>query len=126
MAALSFIGSPLVTEFGNMRTPAREELVVVAGPMFPDKTAKGYDNAAASVVASVNGVPVRSLRHFVSLLRDLKDDYVILEFENRLGAALVFDRKEMLASTEGILADNGVRAQGSADMMAVWTGKPSK
>jgi len=126
MAALSFIGSPLVTEFGNMRTPAREELVVVAGPMFPDKTAKGYDNAAASVVASVNGVPVRSLRHFVSLLRDLKDDYVIFEFENRLGAALVFDRKEMLASTEGILADNGVRAQGSADMMAVWTGKPSK
>jgi S1-C subfamily serine protease len=126
MAALSYIGSPLVTEFGTMRTPERQELVLVASPMFPDKTAKGYDNVAASVLSSVNGVPVRSLQHLVGLLRDLKDDYVIFEFQNRLGAALVFDRKEILASTEAILADNGVRAQGSADMMAVWTGKPAK
>jgi hypothetical protein len=32
----------------------------------------------------------------------------------------------MLAATETILADNGVRSQGSADMMAVWQGKSDK
>jgi hypothetical protein len=29
----------------------------------------------------------------------------------------------MIAATEEILADNGVRAQGSPDMMQVWQGK---
>jgi hypothetical protein len=29
----------------------------------------------------------------------------------------------MVAATEGILTDNGVRAQGSADMLTVWQGK---
>jgi hypothetical protein len=29
----------------------------------------------------------------------------------------------MVAATEEILTDNGVRAQGSADMLGIWTGK---
>ena len=37
--------------------------------------------------------------------------------------ALVFARKEMLAATEEILTDNGVRAQGSTDTLAVWNAK---
>jgi hypothetical protein len=31
----------------------------------------------------------------------------------------------MMAATDEILTDNGVRAQGSADMMAVWQPKPA-
>jgi hypothetical protein len=38
----------------------------------------------------------------------------------------VFSRKELEASTEEILNDNGIRAQGSADLMAVWQAKPRK
>jgi hypothetical protein len=30
----------------------------------------------------------------------------------------------MVAATEDILTDNGVRAQGSADTLAVWQAKP--
>jgi hypothetical protein len=29
----------------------------------------------------------------------------------------------MLASTENILSDNGIRSQGSPDMMEIWNGK---
>jgi len=65
---------------------------------------------------------VRGLKHLVALLRDLKDPYVVFAFANRTGESMVFPRSEMLSATESILADNGVRAQGSPDMMAVWQG----
>ena len=38
----------------------------------------------------------------------------------------VIPRAEMLAATEEILSDNGIRAQGSPDTLAVWNSKPSK
>jgi hypothetical protein len=59
----------------------------------------------------------------VGVLRDLKDENVVFEFAGRNGESLVFPREQMVAATEGILTDNGVRAQGSADMLAVWQGK---
>ena len=34
-----------------------------------------------------------------------------------------FRRKEMVDATEDILTDNGVRAQGSPDMLEVWKTK---
>jgi hypothetical protein len=36
----------------------------------------------------------------------------------------VFSRPAMMAATDDILTDNGVRAQGSPDIMAVWQAKP--
>jgi hypothetical protein len=36
---------------------------------------------------------------------------------------IVFDRKEILAATEDILTDNGIRAQGSKDTSDAWAGK---
>ena len=35
----------------------------------------------------------------------------------------MFRRKEMVDATEDILTDNGVRAQGSPDMLEVWNAK---
>jgi len=123
MSALGYIGSPLVTHLGDTPSPEREELAVVSSPFFPHNLSKGYSNPSAGVVYSVNGVRVRSLRHLVALLRDLKDEYVVFEFDHRGGEALVFPRKDMVSSTEEILTDNGVRAQGSPDMLEVWQGK---
>jgi S1-C subfamily serine protease len=123
MGLFGFMGSPLVTERGAMPTPERQELVVVASPFFPSRLAEGYSNPTAMVVATVNGVHIRSLRHLVGVLRDLKDEEVVIEFAGRNAESLVFPREQMVAATEGILTDNGVRAQGSADMLAVWQGK---
>ncbi len=123
MAAFGFIGSPLVTARGAMPTPERQELVVVASPFFPSKLSEGYAAQFGMVVATVNGVHIRSLAHLVSVLRDLKDDNVVFEFDNRSGEALVFPRAQMVAATDGILTDNGVRAQGSPDMLAIWLGQ---
>ena len=122
MGVFGFVGSPLVTQRGAMPTPQRQELVVVASPFFPSKLAEGYSSPTAMVVATVNGVHIRSLAHLVSVLRDLTDEHVVFEYEGRSGEAMVFPRAQMVAATEGILNDNGVRAQGSTDMLAVWRG----
>jgi hypothetical protein len=77
-------------------------------------------NPAPSAPAGIN---IKSLAHLVALPRDLKDDYVVLDFDGRAAESLVFPRTRLLASTEEILTDNGVRAAGSADMLKVWQAK---
>jgi S1-C subfamily serine protease len=123
--SLNVASSPLLTQLFDAPTPEREELVVIPAPLFPHSISKGYSNVVDAVVYSVNGVRVRSLRHLVALLRDLRDEYIVIALDSkRAGEGLVFRRAEMLAATEEILSDNGVRAQGSADMMEVWQAKP--
>jgi S1-C subfamily serine protease len=119
----SVLGSPLVARLGDRPDAQREELVLIPSPMFPHPLSKGYDDPTGETVKSVNGTPVRSLAHLVALLRDLQDEFVTLDFDNRASEALVFPRAELLASTEAILNDNGVRAQGSPDMLRIWQQK---
>jgi hypothetical protein len=120
MLGLGFLGSPLVAGLGAAPDGARDELVIVSSPFLPSGAAKGYQNPAGMVVDTVNGTPIRSLTHLVSVLRDLTDPYVVIAFATRMGESIVLSRSEMLASSEAILADNDVRSQGSADTMAVW------
>ncbi len=121
--AYSFNASPLVTRRGDEPDAQREELVVISSPFFPHKLVTGYSNRFGSVVESINGVPVRSLRHLVAVLRDLKDDLVVLRFDQRLGETMVLPRQALVDATEGVLQDNGIRSQGSQDMLDVWNGK---
>jgi S1-C subfamily serine protease len=123
LRALGFVKSPLVTRALDPPDADLEELVVVSSPFFPHKLANGYSSPAGSVVYSINGTRIRSLRHLVAVLRDLKDPFVIVEFDQKGGEALVFSRAAMLAATDDILTDNGVRAQGSPDTLAVWQEK---
>jgi hypothetical protein len=66
---------------------------------------------------------VKSLKHLVELLRDSTDEFIKLEFFGRGSPAVLLPRKETIAATEEILTDNGVRAQGSPDTLAVWNRK---
>ncbi len=53
-------------------------------------------------------------------------EFITIEFDMRDGETLVFPRKEMLAATDDILTDNGIRSQGSPDTLAIWNAKPAK
>jgi S1-C subfamily serine protease len=121
--AFGLMASPLVKQVLDAPSADLQELVVVSSPFFPHKLAVGYSNPMGHVVSQVNGVHVRSLTHLVELLRDLHDDFVKIEFDQEGGESLVFPRKQMVEATEEILTDNGVRAQGSADTLAVWQAK---
>jgi S1-C subfamily serine protease len=120
---LGLFTSPLITR--RMDRPAfpDEELVVVSSPFLPHRLAKGYGSPAGRVVKTVNGIPIRNLRHLVEVLRDSREAFVTFELLGRFGEDLVFPRKETLAATEEILGDNGIRSQGSPDVLAVWSEK---
>ena len=121
--AYSYIASPLVTRRGDAPSAEREELVVVSSPFFPHKLVSGYSNRFGSVIASINRVPVRSLAHLVTMLRDSKDETIVIHFDQRGGENIVVRRKEMVDATESILSDNGIRLQGTKDMMDIWNKK---
>ncbi|MBR7798522.1 S1C family serine protease [Undibacterium fentianense] len=123
MNGYAYNASPLVTLRGEKPSAEREELVVVSSPFFPHKLVTGYSNRFGSVIYSINGQPVKSLRHLVTMLRDMQDELIVIHYDQRYGETMVLPRKAMLAETEGILSDNGIRSQGSVDMMAIWNAK---
>ena len=64
---------------------------------------------------------VKNLVDAVAVLRDLKDEFVRVEFDLRTGGeTLVLPRADTVAATDEILTDNGIREQGSPELMAVW------
>jgi S1-C subfamily serine protease len=122
---LTFLGSPLITRVGDKPAFEGERLVIVTSPFFPHKLAKGYGNPAWQVVKTVNGHPIKNLAHLVEVLRDLKDEFVTFEFNARAsGETIVFPRAETVAATNDILTDNGIRSQGSPDILKIWETKP--
>ncbi len=116
--------NPLLTRMADEPAFPGEGLVVISSPFFPHKLAQGYSNPRAQIVKSVNGIRVKNLNHLVEILRDAKNEFITIECDTRFGETMIFPRKEMLAATEDILTDNGVRSQGSPDTLAVWNAKP--
>ncbi len=123
---LSSMGNPLLARRGDKPAFDGEQLVVVASPFFPNNLAIGYSNPMTRVVKSINGIPIKNLPQLVETLRDLKDDFVTIEFYGRDTETLVFPRKAILSATDDILNDNGIRSQGSPDVMPVWNAQPAK
>ena len=123
MTALAAASNPLALRRIDKPAFPGEELVVVSSPFLPHKLANNYGNPQARVVASVNGVKIKNLKHLVEVLRDCKDEFIVFEFAGHSGETPVFVRKDLVAATEDILTDNGVRSQGSPDTLAVWNAK---
>ena len=126
MSRLSSLANPLVTRMSDQPAFPGEGLVVISSPFFPHKLAQGYGNPRSQVVKAVNGIPVKNLNHLVEILRDAKGEFITIECNTRYGETMIFPRAQMLAATDEILTDNGVRSQGSPDTLAIWNAKPSK
>lgn len=125
LAGLVYDSSPLATRIYDKPAFPGERLAIVSSPFFPHKLSKGYGNPFAQVVKSINGTAVKNLAHLVGLLRDSKDEFVVIDFDQRAAETVVFRRSELLKETDEILTDNGVRSQGSADLMEIWNAKSS-
>jgi S1-C subfamily serine protease len=124
LGMLTYIGSPLIRRIGDKPAFPGERLVAVPCPFFPHRLSKGYGSPAWQVLKTVNHQSIKNLNHLVEVLRDLKDEFVTFEFDTRSGGeSCVFPRAEMVSATENILNDNGVRSQGSPDVMKIWTAK---
>lgn len=124
LIGLAYMGSPLIERYGDRPQSPGERIVYVSSPFFPHRLVKGYSNPILRAVKTVNGHPIKNLKQLVELLRDSNDEFITIDFEARGSEALVLPRKETLAATEAILTDNGVRSQGSPDVLPLWTKKP--
>ncbi len=122
-AYLATIGSPLATRRGDEPRFEGEQLVIVAAPMFPHRIGKGYDNPSYKVVKEINGTKVKNIRHMVELLRDSKEKYTTISFDDRASETIVFNHQEALKATEEVLSDNSIRERASDDLLAVWAEK---
>ena len=76
------------------------------------------------MLAEVNGVAVKNLKHLVELVRDSRDEFLEFRFAGRLQETLIFRRSELIAATDDILSDNSIRKQCSDDLLPVWTATP--
>lgn len=121
---LGLIGSPLVKRMGDKPESPDQRLVIISSPLFPHRLSQGYSDPLGDVVKTINGTPVKNLADLVRLLRDSKDEFITIDVGGH-GENLVFPRVEMVAATDEILDDNGIRNQGSPDMMAIWNAKTS-
>jgi S1-C subfamily serine protease len=95
-----------------------EQLVILAA-MLPHKTVRGYNDPMSAVVGEVDGVRIKNLRHLAETLRDARGDQVVVSFLDRGSDVLVLDRKAVLAASEQILSENGIRKAYSDDLKGV-------
>lgn len=121
--SFAFNAQPLLTRVADEPDAKREDLVVVSSPFFPHRLVSGYDSRFGSVVHSVNNIPVRSLKHFVEIIRDMKEELVVIKFDQRSGESIVLPHQKMIEGTEAILNDNGIRFLASTDLMDIWLRK---
>ena len=63
------------------------------------------------------------LRHLVEVLRDSKEKFTRITFDDKFSETIVFDHQDALKATDEILSDNGIREQSSEDLTAVWSKK---
>jgi S1-C subfamily serine protease len=122
-AGLAARNSPLLMRRSDPPKFEGEEIVIVPAPMFPHRTSKGYSQPLFHSVKDVNGVRIKNIKHLVETLRDLDSEFVTIDFYDRGAERLVFNRKEILRSTDEILTDNGVRRQMSDDLVKTWDGR---
>jgi S1-C subfamily serine protease len=115
--------NPIITRLLDEPNFLGEELVVVASPMFTHKITKGYGQPFGAVVAHVDGTAVKNLSHLVELFRDGSSEYLEIDFVDRYVEKMIFRRKEILAATDEILSNNGIRKQYSDDCAAIWEKK---
>lgn len=123
-SAMGRSGSPLITRRHERPAFEGEQLVTVSSPLLSHKLGRGYGNPALRVVDSVNGVKLKNLAHLVEVLRDTTDEFVVVRFSALEADAIVLPRAEAVAATDEILSDNGIRAQGSAELLRIWSARP--
>jgi hypothetical protein len=112
--------NPIALSMGRDRVSPDEQMVVTAGVPWSHPLMKGYGRPFMDVLEKINGTPVKNLKHLVELMRDCKDEYIEMDFAGITAESYIFNRQELLDSTEEVLSDNNIRDQFSPAMREVW------
>ncbi len=120
VAYLSAMESPIISRTNVKPQFPGEEIVLLR--LLPHRLTKGYDTVPFGNVAKINGTDVKNLQHTVEIIRDCTDEFLTLEMGGNF-ETIVFNRQELIDSTEDVLSDEGIRYQYSDDLKDVWETK---
>ncbi len=123
--AAALYGSPLSTRDSDREAFPGEELVVVTAPLMTHKISQGYSDPFGAVVATVDGLKIKNLRHLVEVFRDGEGEFLTIRFFGDYSEVLVFRRKAIEDATAELMSENGIPRRGSAEIMAVWNAGPA-
>ena len=118
-AMLGMRQNPLLSRWFDRKNFPDEQLVLLGPQSIPSPLLEGYDNQLFGVVTHVNDVEIKNLAHLVETIRKAEGKFITF----KLGGAyesMVFDRQELLDSTEKILEDESIRFQMSDDLLKIW------
>jgi S1-C subfamily serine protease len=118
--------SPLIHRMQSQPEFEGEELVVIPTVPFSHRVTKGYPPTILHTIQSVNKTKIKNLKHLVEVFRDCTDEFIEIEFHEIGSPLLVFNRQELMTSTEDILSDNNIRKQFSDDLTEAWSNGKSK
>lgn len=115
--------SPIVSRKGDRPRFEGEELVIGPAKMFSHPIMKGYELPFFPVLKAVNGTPVKNLKHLVELVKSSTDKYLVFDWADTLAETVVFDREELLKSTDDVLEEAQIRSPMSDFLKSTWEGK---
>jgi S1-C subfamily serine protease len=118
-AMLALRQNPLLGRWFDRKCFPDEQLVLLGPQSIPSPLVEGYDNQVFGVVTHVNDVEVKNLAHLVESIRKAEGKFITF----KMGGAyesMVFDRQQLLDSTEKILEDESIRFQMSDDLLKIW------
>lgn len=85
--------------YSKKKSKDYEEAITMIPTIFPHEVNRGYNNWA-SVLKSINGIEIKSFKHLISILDNIKDKYTKFEFFE--SATIILDTKKAKDSFKDI------------------------
>ncbi len=119
---LTLSDSPMaerVFDFPRQTEHGREELVVVFGFLTHPVT-QGYQEPDLWTVRAINGTEIVNMRHLVETLRDLTDEWLVIDWADLDAPTTILPNRDMEMVTEELLEENGIRRRMSRELEPLW------
>ena len=96
------------------RIISKREQTVVLSTVLPDAINRGYKNMESSVIYSVNGTPIRDMKHMIQLIESAKDEFLTITTD--YGNVITLDLEKARKRNPRILKNYQVNIDRSADL----------
>lgn len=119
MARMQQAGNPIVTRRFDRVVDRNQELVTVT-KLISNRMTRDTSVLLPAVVRTINGERVKNLASAATIISQLDDEFLVIEFEDNAGTVVAFDRQEIERQHEQIMEDNGIVRAASKDLRDVW------
>lgn len=103
------------------RVTESDEQMVVITKLISNRMTRDIKVVFPSVIRTINGHAVPNIRSAAELLGSLKDDLIVIEFEDNRNTTIVLNRNDIEKEHDQIMENNGIVHGASKDLRDIWT-----